>query len=75
MAVRDSNGKKIREGDTVEVIKDLKIKGADLKLMRGHRFSNVRHTKKDTEVECFDDKIKLVLKTCFLKRVSKKDRN
>ena len=69
MSVKDSNGNPLNEGDSVQVIKDLKVKGSTLNLKRGKVFKNIRLTDNEEEVECREGKSTLVLKTCFLKKV------
>lgn len=67
---KDSNGNILNDGDSVTVIKDLKVKGTSATLKRGTLVKNIRLTDNEDEVECNADKIKgLVLKTCFLKKV------
>lgn len=68
--VKDSNGTQLNEGDTVTVIKDLKVKGANATLKRGTVIRNIHLVDDDAEnIECNAEKIKgLVLKTCFLKK-------
>jgi protein PhnA len=68
MAIKDSNGNELNDGDSVQVIKDLKVKGSSTVLKQGKVFRNIRLTSKDEEVECRDGKSTLVLKTCFLKK-------
>lgn len=69
MQVRDSNGTLLNEGDTVTVIKDLRVKGTSLTLKRGTVVKNIRLTSDEEAIECKADNIKgLVLKTCFLKK-------
>jgi len=68
MAVKDSNGNELNDGDSVQVIKDLKVKGSSTTLKQGKVFKNIRLTSKDGEVEVRDGKSTLVLKTCFLKK-------
>lgn len=68
MVVKDSNGNLLNEGDSVHVIKDLKVKGSSLVLKRGKLFKNIRLTDNEEEVECREGKTTLVLKTCFLKK-------
>lgn len=70
MEVRDSNGNALTEGDTVVVIKDLKVKGASIPLKRGSVIRNIRLIEDDREhVEGHSDKIRgLVLKACYLKK-------
>lgn len=69
MSVKDSNGTELGDGDSVSVIKDLKVKGTSTTLKRGTVYKNIRLTNKDEEVECGKGKSTIVLKTCFLKKV------
>jgi protein PhnA len=69
MEVKDSNGNTLVAGDSVMVIKDLKVKGTSVILKRGTLIKNIRLTDDDEEIECNAEKVKgLVLKTCFLKK-------
>lgn len=69
MTVKDSNGNTLSDGDSVTLIKDLKVKGTSVTLKRGTTIKNIRLTDDEEEVECNADKVKgLVLKTCFLKK-------
>ena len=68
MAVKDSNGNVLNDGDSVQVIKDLKVKGSSTGLKQGKIFKNIHLTGKDEEIECREGKSTLVLKTCFLKK-------
>ncbi len=68
MSAKDSNGTPLNEGDSVTVIKDLKVKGSSSVLKRGTKFKNIHLTNDDEEVECREGKSTLVLKTCFLKK-------
>jgi protein PhnA len=66
---KDSNGSELKDGDSVSVIKDLKVKGSSLTIKRGTSVKNIRLTDVDDEVECRIDKHgTIVLKTCFLKK-------
>ena len=70
MNVKDSNGNALADGDSVTVIKDLKVKGTSVTLKRGTVIRNIRLTDDEEQIECNADKVKgLVLKTCFLKKV------
>ena len=42
MLVRDSNGNELKQGDSVQVIKDLKVKGSSDVLKRGTTFKNIQ---------------------------------
>jgi protein PhnA len=66
---RDSNGAILKDGDSVTLIKDLKVKGTSTTLKRGTLVKNIRLTDDVEEIECNADKVKgLVLKTAFLKK-------
>ena len=67
--VRDSNGTILKDGDSVTLIKDLKVKGTSVTLKRGTLVKNIRLTDDPDEIECNAEKVKgLVLKTAFLKK-------
>jgi protein PhnA len=68
--VRDVHGNVLDSGDSVVVIKDLKVKGSSIPLKQGTVIRNIRLVEGDTEhIEGNSDKIKgLVLKVCFLKK-------
>ncbi len=69
MTVRDSNGNELKEGDSVSVIKDLKVKGSSVTLKRGTLVKNIRLTDDEDEIEGRVEKLNwVVLKTCFLKK-------
>jgi protein PhnA len=69
-SVRDVNGNPLNGGDTVVVIKDLKVKGSSIPLKQGTVIKNIRLVDGDAEhIEGNSDKIKgLVLKVCFLRK-------
>jgi len=67
--VRDANGTPLNEGDSVTLIKDLKVKGTSETLKRGTLVKNIRLTGDPGEIECNTKQVKgLVLKTEFLKK-------
>ena len=67
--VKDSNGNILKDGDSVTLIKDLKVRGTSETLKRGTMIKNIRLTGEPEEIEGRTDKVKgLVLKTCFLKK-------
>jgi len=70
LIVRDCNGTQLSEGDSVQLIKDLDVKGTSATLKRGTTIKNIHLTDDPDLIECRVEKIKgLVLKTCFLKKV------
>lgn len=68
--VKDSNGATLSEGDSVTVIKDLKVKGGSSDLKRGTLIHKIRLTDDPKLIECRVGGSVLVLKTEFLKKVS-----
>ena len=69
MEVRDSNGTLLKDGDTVTVIKDLKVKGTSVTLKRGTPMKNIRLTDDPDEIEGHVEKVRgLVLRTEFVKK-------
>lgn len=69
MNVRDAHGNTLADGDSVTVIKDLKVKGTSVTLKRGTLIKNIRLTDNEAEIECNAEKVKgLVLRTEFLKK-------
>jgi protein PhnA len=69
MTVKDSNGTPLNDGDSVTLIKDLKVKGTSVTLKRGTLIRNIQLTDNEEEIEGRAEKVKgLVLKTCFLKK-------
>lgn len=66
---KDCNGAELNTGDSVQIIKDLKVKGCSETLKRGTVVKNIRLSDNDDEIEGRTDKVKgLVLKTCFVKK-------
>ena len=66
---RDSNGTLLANGDSVIVIKDLKVKGSSVILKKGTKIKNIRLTDTDEQIECHAENLKnLVLRTEFLKK-------
>lgn len=69
LIVRDSNGARLMDGDSVTLIKDLKVKGANITLKRGTLVKNIRLTLDPAEIECNAEKVRgLVLRTEFVKK-------
>jgi protein PhnA len=66
LVVKDAHGAVLADGDTVAVIKDLKVKGSSEVLKQGTKFKNIRLTDDPREIESG----KMVLKTEFIKKVS-----
>ncbi|NOX39289.1 MAG: alkylphosphonate utilization protein [Alphaproteobacteria bacterium] len=69
MTTRDSNGAELDDGDTVMVVKDLKVKGMSKTLKRGSQIKGIRLTGNPSQIECRIGKSTIVLKTEFMKKV------
>lgn len=69
LVIKDSNGTRLSDGDSVTLIKDLPVKGANVTLKRGTMVKNIRLTLNPDEIECNAEKVKgLVLRTEFVKK-------
>jgi protein PhnA len=67
--VRDSNGNVLRDGDSVTVIKDLKIKGSSSVVKVGTKVKNIRLVDGDHDIDCKIDGIgAMSLKSEFVKK-------
>lgn len=49
---RDANGNVLADGDTVTIIKDLKLKGSSQVLKVGTRVKNIRLVGGDHDIDC-----------------------
>ena len=68
-AVRDANGNALQSGDTVIVIKDLKIKGSSSVVKGGTKVKNIRLVDGDHDIDCKIDGIgAMQLKSEFVKK-------
>ncbi|WP_295708996.1 alkylphosphonate utilization protein [uncultured Brevundimonas sp.] len=67
---KDSNGNTLVDGDSVTLIKDLKVKGSGgVTLKRGTLVKNIRLTPDADEIEANVEKVRgLVLRTEFVKK-------
>ena len=67
--VRDSVGNLLADGDSVTLVKDLKVKGAGQTLKRGTVIRSIRLTGDDQEIDCRHEAIKgLVLRAEFVRK-------
>ncbi len=67
--VRDAAGNVLADGDSVSLIKDLKVKGANQTLKQGTVIRSIRLTDNPEEIDCRHDTIKgLVLRTEFVRK-------
>ena len=67
--VRDAVGNLLVDGDSVTLIKDLKVKGANQTLKRGTVIKSIRLTGDEQEIDCRHEAIKgLVLRAEFVRK-------
>ncbi len=66
----DANGNRLENGDTVTVIKDLKVKGAPKDIKQGTRVKNIRIVEGDHNIDCKIDGFgAMKLKSEFVKKI------
>ena len=69
LEVRDAVGNVLADGDSVTIIKDLKVKGAGQTLKQGTVIRSIRLTDNDEEIDCRYEGIKgLVLRVEFVRK-------
>jgi protein PhnA len=67
--VRDASGNVLADGDSVVLVKDLKVKGAGQTLKQGTVIRSIRLTDNPEDIDCRHDAIKgLVLRTEFVRK-------
>lgn len=68
--IKDANGNLLHDGDTVTVIKDLKVKGSSLVVKVGTKVKNIQLVEGDHDIDCKIDGIgPMKLKSQFVKKV------
>lgn len=69
LVVKDANGNVLVDGDTVSVIKDLKVKGSSSIVKVGTKVKNIRLVDGDHDIDCKIDGIgAMKLKSQFVKK-------
>lgn len=69
--VRDSNGAPLQDGDSVTVIKDLKVKGSSLVVKVGTKVKNIRLVDGDHDIDCKIPGVgQMGLKSEFVKKIN-----
>ncbi|WP_286944830.1 zinc ribbon domain-containing protein YjdM [Acetobacterium sp. UBA5834] len=70
LTVKDANGSVLNHGDTVILIKDLKVKGSSQDLKKGTKVKNIRLVDGDHNIDCKIDGFgAMSLKSEFVKKV------
>lgn len=67
--VKDANGTVLADGDSVALIKDLKLKGSSQVIKGGTKAKGIRLVDGDHEISCKIDGSAIGLKACFVKKV------
>jgi protein PhnA len=67
--IKDANGNVLNDGDTITVIKDLKVKGSSLVVKVGTKVKNIRLVDGDHDIDCKIEGIgAMKLKSQFVKK-------
>lgn len=66
--VKDANGNPLADGDSVTLIKDLRLRGSSDVLKQGTKVKNIRLVDGDHEIDCKIDGSAMALKACFVKK-------
>jgi len=70
LAIKDANGNSLQDGDTVTVIKNLKVKGSSSVIKVGTKVKNIRLVEGDHNIDCKVEGIgPMKLKSEFVKKV------
>ena len=70
LIVKDSNGNILKDGDSVTIIKDLKVKGSSSPLKQGTKVKNIRLVEGDHNIDCKIDGFgAMKLKSEFVKKI------
>ncbi len=68
--IKDAHGQVLRDGDTVTVIKDLKVKGSSSVVKVGTKVKNIKLVEGDHDIDCRIDGVgAMKLKSQFVKKV------
>jgi protein PhnA len=70
VVAKDSNGTVLKDGDTVVLIKDLKLRGSSTVLKIGTKASSIRLTGNPDEIDCKLNGTAIVLRCEFVKKIA-----
>lgn len=68
LVVKDAHGNLLADGDTVVLIKDLKLKGSSTVIKGGTKIKGIRLVSGDHEIDCRVDGMSIMLKAQYLKK-------
>lgn len=66
--IKDAHGTPLADGDTVVLIKDLRVKGSSTTLKGGTRIKNIRLVDGDHEIDCKIEGTPYMLKAMYMKK-------
>ncbi|WEE80296.1 alkylphosphonate utilization protein [Comamonas testosteroni] len=68
--IKDANGTPLADGDSVLLVKDLKVKGSSTVIKKGTKIKGIRlvYDNGDHDVDCKTDQGPFILKSEFLKK-------
>jgi len=68
LVVKDAHGKLLADGDSVVLIKDLRLKGSSTVIKGGTKIKGIRLVSGDHEIDCRVDGMSIMLKAQYLKK-------
>ena len=68
VVTRDAHGNELQDGDSVFLVKDLKVKGSSLVIKTGTKINNIRIIDGDHDIDCKVDGVSLQLKSEFMRK-------
>ena len=66
--VKDAHGNVLADGDTIALVKDLKVGSGSQVLKAGTKAKNIRLVDGDHEIDCKIEGTPMALKACFVKK-------
>jgi len=66
--VKDASGNVLANGDSITLLKDLKLKGSSQVIKGGTKVKNIRLVEGDHEISCKIDGAAIGLKACFVRK-------
>ncbi len=69
LVVKDANGNRLQDGDSVTIVKDLPVKGAPKSIKAGTKVKNIRLVEGDHNIDCKIDGFgSMALKSEFVRK-------
>jgi protein PhnA len=70
LEVKDAYGNVLADGDSVILVKELKVKGSNITLKVGTKIKNIRIKAGDHDIDCKVDGIGMMLKSMYMKKAN-----